>query len=174
MRSLGWPPWPTADLIAWLSEAMSCAAESTSPVGPVSSPYSVWAWVRTEVRSLRSVWMRSLSSWAWLTSAWRVAGDSGWLDRSSHELQNLARTWPMPLSLGSESESSAWPSSDAVASFWPKAMFCARYCRSANWSRTRLKLSTSTPEPSIAMAPLPVTPEMLSGSAACSTACWRL
>jgi hypothetical protein len=80
----------------------------------------------------------------------------------------------MPFSPGSARESSALSSASAFAVHSLRFVFCARYCESRNWSRTRLKPMTSTPPPSCPPVTLPpLESEMCWAGEACSMACWR-
>ena len=78
--------------------------------------------------------------------AWRPRRPGPWRG-PTRTFQNFASCALMPLSPGSASESSAVSSASACAVHSLRFVFWPRYCESRNWSRTRRKPWTSTPEP---------------------------
>src|SRR3954454_998965 len=147
IRSFGASP-STSDLeIVLLRLASSCAILDTSPPGPAIAVYWSLApcWAATICD--RTDWIESTRPLAFCTSACLAAVPSGDLERSDHAFQNFASCWLMPFSPGSASDISALSSWDALALHSLTLVFCARYCESRNWSRTRRKPWTSTPVP---------------------------
>ncbi len=174
MRSFGVSPLEMNELMVLFRPASSDAIWSTSPSGPVMAAYWPIAVSLAITICARTDWIESVRAPACWTSACLAARSSGALERSDHDFQNFTSWALMPLSPGSESESSALSSASARACQSLRFVLWLRNWVSRNWSRTRRKPSTSTPEPRC--APLDVAePETCSCIAceAASVASWR-
>src|SRR3954469_19072021 len=174
MRSFGGSPAVTKPAIVLFRFASSLAALATSPPGPVIWAYWLWASCWGLAIWPRTAWVGWVSAAPVWTSDCLADRSSGDLDSVDQAFQNFDSLALMPLSPGSASESSTLSSAPARPDQSLRFVFWPRYWASRNWSRTRRKLWTSTPEPR--NAPVCIfEPETCTGSAAeaASVASWR-
>src|SRR3954469_5453160 len=128
MRSFGGSPTDWKSEIVLLRPASSVAILATSPSGPAIDAYLACAVCCAATIWERTAWIESVRLCDCCTSACLADRSDGDFETSDHEFQNLASWALMPVSPGSESDSSALSSDSALAFHSLTFVFCARYC----------------------------------------------